>query len=365
MKKILLLLLIFGYSNSLQSKSVQDTSIPTLFYNGHTFKDGIFDVCGYPTFSEKIFTHAFIAWDLNKVVFTTPHNGMIFKKFAATHGFKKTVSLWYTFLSLWNKKKYYKIIGDPRGFVWNAMFNEVADKETRNLLFKAVQEANIVDPAIIDLIKELTLHGHTNIVLSNMGQDTVNWQIAYFEEKLKKLEKDLYTCANYNINKLPVTWYDYTSTLFTINFLKNPHNTIASKKNNWLHKPDAKSYQECLNKDPRNNFENCLKIFIDDKKENVIAAVENNLFDIAILYTNEQELRHIFWKLGPFEDSFKLVHFKNTKETKDYFIKNGCKYFKNSINLYLNRLLLNPFTLPFSHIPLMHHIFLKCTIVVK
>ncbi len=352
MKKIVLLLLVFGYSSSLPSKVMQDTRIPAVFYNDTRFKAGIFGDKFYPEFSgkTKTFTHAFIAWDLNKVVFTNPNNAAIVKKFTNTHGLKKTAGLWYTFMTLWNKKNYYKIIGDPRGFVWNAMFNEINDTETRKFLFEATREANTIDPGIIDLMKELTLHGHTNVVLSNMGQDTVNYQISYFEKKQKTLEDELNFCGTYRIEELPAVWYDYANTLFIINFLKNPHNVVASKENNWLHKPDKNSYQECINKNPKSRRKGCLKIFIDDKKENVIAAVENDFFDIAILYKAEHNLRFIFQKL---EYAFKMVHSNTSEEAKKYFIQNGCNYSKNGITLCVPPLLVPSTKLPFLHIPVM------------
>ena len=302
---MLLLICALISSQKTLSEIVQDSYKPALFYNTETFPEGIFDTSDNPSFSGKVFPHASLAWDLNNVVFsTTANTPKALWNLYQKYGLLKTMAFYQEVMKVISKKSAYKKAGDPRGFVWNALFYDIQNDEFRKILFETTIEANTLHKPIIDLLKDLTLNLHQNIVLSNMGQDILNLQIDRLEKQLTE----------------PLSSNDLSSkqvdTFFILNFLKNPLNTVASQENGWLHKPDKASYETCLtkikeNKDTQNN----LTIFIDDKRENVEAAVQNGLFDIAILYSNPEDLRDIF-------ESLKLINvpsIRNFKEVQNLF----------------------------------------------
>lgn len=203
------------------------------------------------------------AWDLNDVVFekqVTPSK--LIKHIHRKQGLLKAPKIAWKFFKLWKKKKKLKKQGNPEGLSWDAVFTRYSDKDPKliDFLRNFVMQINVLDTPMVKLMRQLSNNGHTHGVLSNMGQNMLNVQIAH----LKTLEPT-----------------DHGLKIFFLDFLQyDQHNVIASPENNWLTKPNPKMYQLFLEK---NKERGEMTIFIDDKLENVQAAL-NNGFDVGIHY---------------------------------------------------------------------------------
>ena len=274
MKKFLSVFLI----GALVSSGLQAADINILTHPDHPnilYKEGI------NLDSEK--RDCVMGWDLNSVVFTKDTSARNIMRMLGS--LRQQEGLWYVlwagtrFGALWTEKKTLKRANDPRGFVWDAMFTDLAgrgstaaeqaeNKKLANHLRTFSQQANSLHEGVADLLHGLNAAGHRNAVLSNMGQGLLDTQIeksfpADQREGLSDRDK------------------------YVLGFLEDSdHKVIASKDNNWLHKPDAKSYQTFLDKNPDKNGQ---KIFIDDKRSNCEAALQHG-FDIAIVCRDQGAL---------------------------------------------------------------------------
>lgn len=300
MNKLILFFSLFFLSTASGSCIVSDIHFTNVFYNAHALPQG---VSGAYTFkgSETPKVQAYFFWDLNGVIFEKRYSikGML-NQTAVTkkYGWKQTFSLLNDFRKLYQQKRAFRKAGDPRGFVWNAMFDylekesvqynaSLSNKELAQLLREFSQEANHLDYELIHLLEKLEQHGHKNVVLSNMGQGLVDLQVAHLEKEL--------AATSAGTQK-------HTDLVFAISFLKQQNNVIASESNGWLHKPQRRAYERCLElnsftaKDSSTKY---LRIFIDDKQENIDAALAEGLFDIGINYKNPKDLRRIMYYIFP------------------------------------------------------------------
>jgi hypothetical protein len=290
MKKLLFLLLSTFSLTALQTQKStikQDESFPNVYYNASKFPEGL-PCSGNLTLC---FRQVLVAWDLNGVIFkkeySIPAN---LYQLAVTdgYGWVYTFKIVASFGKLWRYKTQLQKQGDPRGHVWDAMFEtlETSDegKKVAELLRRFSQQANVVNCETIAILQELAEHGHHNVVLSNMGTGLVHLQVNLLK---RTLENDTMTAQQIH------------STQFVLQFLTNPeHNVIASPENNWLHKPMRESYATCLQKNQLPHNQRTLTIFIDDKKRNIAPALANGLFDIAVLFTTAKDLRTFLDTLG-------------------------------------------------------------------
>ncbi len=202
-------------------------------------------------------------WDLNSVVFKKEVKICKMIRYSyKKNGVRRTAKGLFKFGKLWRKKKKLKRQGNPKGFVWDAMFTDMAlkDPKTAGLIREFAQIANVLDLEMVSLMQRLSNHGHCHAVLSNMGQGLLDTQV-----KLLQAQQ----------SKNPVA-YNYILT-----FLQDhEHKIIASEANGWMHKPNMPIYQAWLLKNKKRGQ---ITIFIDDKLENVLAAVKYG-FDVAIHY---------------------------------------------------------------------------------
>ena len=139
----------------------------------------------------------------------------------------------------------------------------------------ATTRINVLNIPMTHLLYNLHNQGHHPHVFSNMGKNVL-------QSIVTSLEKHQPT----GLNKEEFS--------YILSFLKNKtHSFISSQQNDWVIKPNPKTYEHFLGK---NKTVKGKKIFIDDKKQNVIAAIENG-FDFAILYKNTENLNHILFEI--------------------------------------------------------------------
>ena len=205
-------------------------------------------------------------WDLNSVILPKKIEISTLLRYAKKErGYFGALKSFAQFGKLLRKKKSLKKKGDPRGYVWDAMFTDLEkkDKKLANFLRNVVQKVNDLDTGMINLMMKLSHQGHTHSILSNMGQGILTTQI-------KLIEKD--ESVNPKVKA------------YILRFLKDPiYKVISSEDNKWLHKPFAPIYEEWIDKNKNYIRGFKLFVFIDDKLENVKAALDNG-FHIGIHY---------------------------------------------------------------------------------
>lgn len=216
------------------------------------------------------------AWDLNSVIFEKNIKIRSMLNYARQkRGIIGTLTSSWTFLKLWRKKQQLKKQKKNEGYVWDAMFTNLAKQDPNMAAFLRTfaQQANVLDIHMITIMQELEQYGHTHAILSNMGQGLLDAQV----EHLKK-----------ESNRYDSVLFDYT-----LRFLQDTkHNVVASQENGWMHKPNPDIYQLFLHK---NQDKECdYSFFIDDKPENCIAAAQQGF--IAFHYTNAtpEKLKNAF-----------------------------------------------------------------------
>lgn len=205
---------------------------------------------------------ACFGWDLNSVIFKKEIKICKLLRYSyKKNGIRGTIKGFFTFGKLWLKKKKLKKQGNPKGFVWDAMFTDMAknDPQTASQIREFAQIANVLDLEMVTLMQQLSKSGHSHAILSNMGQGLLDTQVQLLQNR-----------------KIDPTTHSYI-----LNFLQDhKHKVISSETNGWMHKPDLKPYQAWLLKNKKHGQ---ITVFIDDKLENVLAAI-NNGFDVAIHY---------------------------------------------------------------------------------
>lgn len=206
---------------------------------------------------------ACFAWDLNDVVFKKqirPYK--LIKHIHNEQGLSQTPKLIYKFLKLWAKKRQLKKQNDSKGFSWDAMLAEEAQTNPERAQFfrSLALQVNVLDVDMVKVMHQLSNNRHKHGILSNMGQHMLQVQI----DNLKTQ-----------------TTYNPQLKSFFLTFLEDTHsNIVSSEENNWISKPHKDMYQLFLQKN-KNRGE--ITIFIDDKLENIKAALANG-FDVGIHY---------------------------------------------------------------------------------
>jgi hypothetical protein len=257
---------------------------PTVYYNAKKFPAGLFNKKGAVLISKADRATTLIAWDINGVLFKKEYSIPRFMyQLAVTekYGWIVTFKALASFTNLMRYKKQLKKQHDPRGWVFEAMFQHLEksphEKKYVPLLRKFTTQVNRLNYPSVSLLQDLTKKGHTNVLLSNMGQGLVD-----------AIVDSLHT----QTQTKPLSPHTRDALNFTINFISNsPHHVIAAAENNWLHKPLRKSYQACIEKNQSHPQQ--LKILLDDKLSNITAGLRDGLFDIGILFTTAAEVKII------------------------------------------------------------------------
>lgn len=218
-----------------------------------------------PTFDASLAKEkqACFAWDLNDVLFEKKIKPTtLLKHIHQEVGILKTPKLGWKIFRLWKKKKKLQKEGKPEGSSWDGLFTLYAKNDPQAVVFfrNLVRKINVLNPQMVKLMKQLSDNGHTHGVLSNMGQNILNVQIDH-------------------LTTLPTQNHELKT--FFLDFLINKkHNIISSAENSWITKPNPNMYKLFLEK---NKDRGQITIFIDDKIENVQAAITHG-FDVGIHY---------------------------------------------------------------------------------
>jgi len=282
-KKLSLLFFVIG-SGCIQTDIItiqQDFIFQNVYYNQATFHPGTASLN-----PDHFFARALFAWDLNGVIFDNDDSWLngVKKMWNDGYSIREIYTIFSKALTLLEEKKRLKKLGDPRGYVWDALLTHVeqSDPDFVKILRKFTIKANTLNYTTVTLLRELADRGHTNVVLSNMGMNVLETQMIFLESQL--LENEDLTRTQQDLIR------------FALTFLANhEHNTIAGPHNGWLHKPKPLVYTTNLSCNQLLNASDGsilfrLKVFIDDKLENILAALENG-FDIGIVYKNPVQLQ--------------------------------------------------------------------------
>lgn len=205
-----------------------------------------------------------IAWDLNDVVFTV-NKSQIAKHVLLPWKWKKACRI--AAYQMWRSSA--RQNGQDEGHVLEAMIEkENPDNRMKQYYCHAMGTKILkANQPVVSLLRQLKAKGHTNSILSNMG--TTIWDY----------------CLGNNT---------YLSPLFDL-----PNRCVAHKKPNgrWYYKPQKEYYDLFVQKNKKDN--NTIIVFIDDdaRATHISTALQNGI-DVAIKFSNVNQLEKDFRSLG-------------------------------------------------------------------
>jgi len=276
MKKIILLLGIIVAGQGIARAAMPHPRIENVWYNSTSFQPN----------DSHTFRGTFFAWDVNGVILINDKswlNGMG-RMYNEQYSWSEIYSALSKTWGLWQEKKRLKKLGDPRGYVWDALLYEVeqTDPDFIKMLRHFTVKANSLNYQVAALLQELARDGHHHVIISNIGAFVLAEQIRFFKEQLD-------TGSTLSLDQQQLM-------SFTLWILSNhTNNVISGPENGWGFKPQPLLYQLSLERNPHAHER--LKIFIDDKPKNIIAALQNG-FDVGILYQDAYQLRQALAELS-------------------------------------------------------------------
>ena len=231
-----------------------------------------------------------IAWDLNGVLFTKQFGPVNVAVNAISRAGVVSFVKKIKHLDRLKKQLNKEMNGKGEPYRLDEHFIHVAMRSTDKNAHQAVQflrsmitEKDIVNRGVALIMYELQLCGCVQGVLSNIWKENLELQIRHIKQEKPH--------------------YSYVIQLLTNEKLR----VIPTDHNEWMHKPERLAYQTFLEKSSLYK-QNKMTIFIDDKKENVIASIDRGLFDVAIHFTNDKQLRRDLISLGiPLKKITKMI----------------------------------------------------------
>ncbi len=227
---------------------------------------------------------ALLAFDLNDVVFSKNMSVIpeVINEIRKKKGFLYTIRLGVNAKKLNKERVFINSDGKKEKKSFDSILtkhdcpNDPCQQYIDDLRMAMVRVNNF-NPPMVKLLYELHISGHHNYMFSNIGKNVLNAII-----------------KNLSCNKPSLDVITHNEYLYFMTFLKNTnHSFITGPENNWIVKPNPDTYTIFLNKHTKKKKN---RIFIDDKKENVIAAIENG-FDFGIVYKNPQDLTKILYNV--------------------------------------------------------------------
>lgn len=299
-------LILFGCVDSVEAFSNQKITWDesrSLVYRADLFPDrvlgvasgGLFDSsAGSLLLSDARRSSCLFAWDLNDVLLEMDWPLMLlgkFLKFIVSHGLIYTIIVVSDYYRSYHVAKQLKLsarAADKNSLLLHRAYRLVAQEtfpdnqqEAQALVSRLewlYPEMYHLDHGVAAIVQALEKKGVQNVVCTNMGDSWLAKQIQTFEEAEH---------GSRTVQEIK----DYE---WAIGFLKKEHNFTPSVATSWIGKPDPKAYQLLLAKNPGSYG---LRIFVDDQKANVEAAVQNG-FDLGIVFKNAQSLKATLRDLG-------------------------------------------------------------------
>ena len=283
----------YGFARAVSNKTVNWDQEHSFFYNKVRFPEGVIDAAGASVISSTYHVSSLFAWDLHGVILRTEYEWAYFvlAKMAAVIKHKG----FFSFMGLIkectdaakNLRKMQKQQGVKETRI-EALYHLFGEKEFPEnpkitlTMLKHLQalyaRLQCLDKRVIALVDRLTEKGCEHVICSNMSLgEAKSIKVILVREEAKACSekiKKIYTSAGLLFSK------------------KN--NFFVSTAGYLVKKPDGQVYAQLLEKNPGPHR---LRIFIDDRPENIRAAVTHG-FDIGILFSSEKQLVRILKRLG-------------------------------------------------------------------
>jgi|GEM_PF-3497074 len=284
MKKTLAFLSLTILSSSLQAAEAAQVNVQqdgNIFYDANKYPNGVNGIATCPLQ---------MAMDANGVMFDQDETlstrlrlaGNLRTKKAAYYGGGLLAQVKATTYVAWVMKKGLEVkamkkslqkAGDNRGYCSDAVFLMMSEQkgtygpELLQVLRDSALEVVTPNLGVAHMLKKLHEAGHHVAILSNMGNSLLELQTA---ELHKKIKSDTLNAKELEASKF----------LYTILSDKD-HNVVANSITGIPHKPDDAIYQEFLRANRREKTpDNQVTVLVDDKLENIEAAVKNGYVGI-------------------------------------------------------------------------------------
>ncbi len=260
--KNLLVLLSLSILSNAYASNVLVTNDGNIYYDANKYPHGI----------NRIGAHGSIqmAMDANGVMFDQDESfgtrARLFKQLSSEKGLSYAAWVAQKGLSVKSEKKRLQKKGDDRGYCSDAVFMNMAEEANDPYLLQALRGAtlDIVTPnlEVAHMLKTLNdQHIHVR-VLSNMGDQLLYLQAKNLKEKIE----------SGTLNEQEQAASEFLHTIIN----DRDHNAVASTLTGNPHKPAAAIYQLFLKRNPHHH----LTILVDDKLENIEAAVAHGFIGI-------------------------------------------------------------------------------------
>lgn len=262
MKKIISYLSFFFLALNMYGAEVNVQNDGNIFYDANKYPNGIVGIGDHKSIQ--------MAMDANGVMFdqdeSTGTRLRLFKQLASEKGLSYALWAAKKGLAVKSEKKRLQKAGNDHGYCSDAIFMDMAEEANDPYLLTALRAATleVVTPnlEVAHLLKVLGDHNIHVRVLSNMGD-----QLLYLQAKNLKAKIDSGTL---NPQEQAASEFFYTI------ISDREHNAVASTLTGNPHKPAAAIYELFLRKNPHHH----LTILVDDKLENIEAAVAHGFIGI-------------------------------------------------------------------------------------
>jgi len=262
MKKMLVFLSLTMLASSLYAAEANVQNDGNVFY----------DVNKYPNGVRGIGVHKSIqmAMDANGVMFdqdeSTGTRLRLMKELVTKKGVGYTFWAAQKGFSVKSEKKRLQKAGNDKGYCSDAIFMDMAEDANDPYLLQALRAGTleVVTPnlEVAHLLKTLNDKGIHVRILSNMGDQLLHLQGKNLKAKIES-------------STLNPQEQEASEFLYSI-IIDRDHNAVASTLTGNPHKPAPAIYQLFLKRNPSRD----LTILVDDKLENIEAAVQNGFIGI-------------------------------------------------------------------------------------
>ncbi len=262
-------------------------------YNKKTFPGGVFDKEGHSLITEKQSSSALFVWDLNGVILKVDS---FFTKVKKMISICRQRGIWFTLVLL---RDYYQVNSymecqkenskDSDKYVtcWPCAYQVIAQKnyphnqEKRDACVASLEwlypQVNDLNKKVAIIVQQLDQEGFKNAICTNLSIVSLLEQAFVFERNERQISDEK--------QKKQYQW-------MTAFFRRNTH-YAPSLADDWFFKPNPEPYRIVLIKNPGY----ALRVFVDDEKKNIGAAIENG-FDIAFYFKNAEQFLYEIKEMG-------------------------------------------------------------------